>query len=110
MHKKNKDTALELAQTIIRSSLALEGREGLLVIGCSWFRCSPVCCPGEPSEGDKQGELGERERMKTRHRMLRKTRTMTRGARSLQFGVFQGDLGVCAEHINVAVAVGKRIL
>lgn len=34
---------------------------GLLVIGCSCFRC----CPGESHEGDKLGELGERENENT---------------------------------------------
>lgn len=38
---------------------------GLLVICCSCFRCSPVCCPGESHEGDKLGELGERENENT---------------------------------------------
>lgn len=45
----------------MQNSLGPERKERLLVTGCSWFRCSPVSCPGEPSEGDKQGEVGERE-------------------------------------------------
>lgn len=49
----------------MQNSLAPEGKEVLVVIGCCWFRCSAGSCPGEPNEGDKLGELGERENENT---------------------------------------------